>query len=316
MNKFPLLSILTLLIYMPFELNSQSYDPMAVEGATWVMTGYGEFHYIAWAFKIEGDSLLNDTLYKKLNYYDLEVIDDDFSWPKEYKINSVRFAGLMRDDVENRKVYFRSLDIILNKQELVYECKLPFIFIDKEQLLFDFDKTVGDTLTDCMLLPEEDIDMEIKKDTTWFEYDKNRRILSIDEFEDSYQYLIEGIGYRSGLFNEAQLFIHAAKGIGLDYYCIGDMDDCKLNTSIKEYFLEDEISIYPNPVRDRLFIESEAQPERIEIINSFGIRLLSIGWNHNSKTQEMDLSELGPGIFFVKTLFKDQESSLAKFVKL
>ena len=97
--KLLIVSLFTL-IFLPCQMHGQNYRPMAIENATWIMGGYGDYENSHFAYKIEGDTTINQVTYHKLYIYNLERIDS-FS----YAIVDRFYSGYMRDDIENRKVY-------------------------------------------------------------------------------------------------------------------------------------------------------------------------------------------------------------------
>ena len=80
------------------------------------------------------------------------------------------------------------------------------------------------------------------------------------------------------------------------------------------------IRLYPNPVRDILYIESDNENSgRIEILNQEG-RLLKVidtsKQNHSNSTLSIDLIDISPGMYFVKQYSNDMKGyKFGKFVK-
>ncbi|MBT6685239.1 MAG: T9SS type A sorting domain-containing protein, partial [Bacteroidetes bacterium] len=69
--------------------------------------------------------------------------------------------------------------------------------------------------------------------------------------------------------------------------------------SIGENSIENSISIYPNPVKEKLFINSEiAEIEKIDIYNSIG-KLIYTEKN-KAKNIELDVSKYPVGVYFVR----------------
>jgi len=81
---------------------------------------------------------------------------------------------------------------------------------------------------------------------------------------------------------------------------------------IKE--LNVQIFIYPNPAYDYLNIETESRIKEIEILNITGQTLKRI--NHYNNSDQLNVSELKSGMYFVKLLDFNNNTSLMKFVKL
>jgi hypothetical protein len=122
-------------------LSAQPYQPMAVEGAHWVIrsdrlsTLWLDEKFI---FSVRGDTTVSGQSYKKV-YRDQYAFDEDRKVFSKNIIGSSLYA-LMRDDTTQRKVY-----AILG--ETAYD-NCPE---NEEYLLFDFSLTQGDTLSWCSL---------------------------------------------------------------------------------------------------------------------------------------------------------------------
>jgi len=83
--------------------------------------------------------------------------------------------------------------------------------------------------------------------------------------------------------------------------------------NVESYSLSDEISIYPNPSRDRLFIQSKKNKiNSIELYSFSGIKFLD--QNVNSTSYRMNLSDLNMGNYLIIINFKNF-SKQVKFVK-
>ena len=74
--------------------------------------------------------------------------------------------------------------------------------------------------------------------------------------------------------------------------------------------LMDDFKVYPNPVNDRLYIETSTQIQSIEVYDIYG-RIQNL---RNSETQKLrnsiDVSDLNSGIYFVK--IKTEEGNIVK----
>lgn len=73
---------------------------------------------------------------------------------------------------------------------------------------------------------------------------------------------------------------------------------------------QSEISIYPNPVKDILFIKSKEKIVKVEIFDSAGRILKSLSLNGDS----INVSELSKGNYIIKLITKDK-SVIEKFIK-
>jgi len=71
------------------------------------------------------------------------------------------------------------------------------------------------------------------------------------------------------------------------------------------------IEIYPVPANDFIYIKSPIIIEKLEVYSNIGIRVIS---DHNtSKTYQLFVSHLSPGIYFIK-IETEQDLILRKIV--
>lgn len=91
---------------------------------------------------------------------------------------------------------------------------------------------------------------------------------------------------------------------GPDYVSIIDLS---LNPFIPEQNADELISIYPNPASDRLFINSELQYERVEIVDIDGKTVL-----RENEISTLDISHLAPGTYIVK--ISNRQMSVSKIL--
>lgn len=85
-----------------------------------------------------------------------------------------------------------------------------------------------------------------------------------------------------------------------------------ISTGVKQY-TETSISLYPNPVKDRLFIDlSGSKSEHVSIYDLMGKEVYCM--KVNEQRPVIDLSALVPGIYLVKA-FGIKGTSVSKFIK-
>jgi hypothetical protein len=77
-----------------------------------------------------------------------------------------------------------------------------------------------------------------------------------------------------------------------------------------EVFHSQDISIYPNPTKDELFIKSESQIKKVEIYSLTGSLLLS----ENNFNEKISVSALPKGVYVVR-IYTDKGSVVSKVVK-
>jgi len=185
------------LCLLSYTIISQAYRAMAVEGATWVYEGWGDFNGYSETYFIKGDTIIGNTKYKNVFL--------NSSW-----------YGYMRDDTITKKVY-TSPSLI----SIFEECNLDSLHLEQEILFCDFNYSIGDTIKTCLW--EENSDYyEIKFEDRRNLFYEEFRVLS---FEDTIEYnsqinLIEGIGSLDGFLGSLSSIITSGGGINLSTYCI------------------------------------------------------------------------------------------------
>ncbi len=83
----------------------------------------------------------------------------------------------------------------------------------------------------------------------------------------------------------------------------------QLNT--KTVNIENKLSIYPNPVQDKLFIDSSENFKEIAVFDIYGKKVLNVDF----QTKSLDVSGLSKGIYILKFLAESDEVFMRKFVK-
>lgn len=76
---------------------------------------------------------------------------------------------------------------------------------------------------------------------------------------------------------------------------------------------EGEIKIYPNPAFDYITIQSEKEFSIITIMDARGSTIIEE--SKNQQTQEIDISNIKPGLYFIKLINKEGEEQTYRFVK-
>ena len=83
----------------------------------------------------------------------------------------------------------------------------------------------------------------------------------------------------------------------------------QLNT--KTVNIENKLSIYPNPVQDKLIIDSTENFKEIAVFDIYGKKILNVDF----QTKSLDVSGLSKGIYILKFLAESNEVFMRKFVK-
>ena len=78
--------------------------------------------------------------------------------------------------------------------------------------------------------------------------------------------------------------------------------------------LASSFNIYPNPVKDELFIETEMNVEEVAIYDIYGRQAMSQQVNETASQQVVNVADLNSGIYFVKVVTSEGEI-VKRFVK-
>jgi len=217
-------------------LFAQEYQPMALEGATWVYQKAGYFDPGFFGYSIQGDTVIEGESYKLL--YKLKFFDElEFL---EFEIDLDAQVAAIRDDSLDRKVYVRVFDELPE-----VACRESFDFSGEETLLYDFSLGVGDTTVIC------DETVRELKSYQGFGYEVNGY--------KTYQTIgiYERFGDNDGIFGFNYASITASGWVEFKGYCIGDFEDCQDAIgplSTKEVIDTDDIKVSPNPAKDYINI--------------------------------------------------------------
>jgi hypothetical protein len=270
-------------------LSAQDYIPLMQEQATWVIwqwCGVSLECCDLFGYRIEGDTMIEGTAYKKV--YRLEFFIDQYPFNPYRKSGQVLF-GAIREDLDERRVYAR----IFESGWVGWYCNDP----GPEKLWYDFSLEVGDTLPSCIHIwtsPINAID-------TAFSFGEDRRRWSVIG-EAGYVYQVEGLGTGTGLFDpEFGAPQSGESSYTLEHYCIGSEADCGIidATSVRELALPaSTISIAPNPASGLVRISLKGQEGGIEGISLYSPSgQLLREWVGN---QGVDVSDLTPGLYWVR----------------
>ncbi|EDP95390.1 T9SS type A sorting domain-containing protein [Kordia algicida OT-1] len=81
-----------------------------------------------------------------------------------------------------------------------------------------------------------------------------------------------------------------------------------------EKFQKKNIVMYPNPVKKKLYFDFKGfSPEKINILSLVGSSIFEAKVSHQQNA--IDLSFLSPGIYFMKTTYKDGDTTVSRFLK-
>lgn len=95
------------------------------------------------------------------------------------------------------------------------------------------------------------------------------------------------------------------------YNTAGVMIDCSTISDTEENLPTDqELTLYPNPITEKLFLSSEKMIQEVKVVDLTG-KLVKTSTESN-----IDLSELSDGVYFVTVTFNDETKVIRKVVKI
>jgi hypothetical protein len=231
----------------------------------------------------------------------------------KYNGNEIVYAGAIREDTINQKVFI----------------KLPD---QEESLLYTFNEKVGDTIA---------IDTSVFKDVFTIRYIKSVGIFNFNGFIgkkisicDTVKRVIpsikmppyesftddwyEGIGSLKTLFDLQNLGVPEGFTKLLCFwnnenkiYTNPDWTICEYTdwVGIKEQELKSVINIYPIPASQKLMIDTKFPIEKIELLDLNGKLLIT------TKALNFDISNINNGFYILNVYFKSGERTTRKLIK-
>ena len=250
-------------------MQAQEYLPIAQKGNEWhtlSTTLFGYSNYVNWC---SGDTIIGDVQYMKI----MGTLNDGYP----------HLFTVLRE--EDGKVWKRHLNT------------------SEETLLYDFTASVGDTL--CFGEPGasfvlDSISMvqigDVDRRKFWFglEYDG----LGNPRAKETW---VEGIGSDFGLLWSGYYGVYDGWHCLLCFHQYGELvwqnpeyNTCSYPYDAIEENKDSEISVYPNPVRDRVVIEGIEAVE-IQVYNTLG-RVVKTVWG----TNEIPVADLPQGVYMLR----------------
>ncbi|MFC2102520.1 T9SS type A sorting domain-containing protein [Bacteroidota bacterium] len=325
MNRFfTKILVLLSLTFISQSITAQGYTPLDLsEGATWSHTecGFKPEWGAVYKFKIFGDSVLNNQTYKKIYFQARRGVGVCSTCNFTFNRDSSTLFALIRQSIPKRKVYF------------IY----PTVS-DKEWMGYDFDITdVGQTVAGFSLIltvdPESTVASIYVYQMTVDDIDSacvngeyvKRYYFGAGNGGNVYhlpEYWIEGIGSTHGLLVQGfggpdwiqGLYCFSNKEGGVFYDSAAILScvtresltcdegfDCSPVTYIERGTPETMIQVYPNPARERLFIESKSPSGvlTLTLFNMMGQKSLvkTIQWMNQQES--IDISSLPSGFYYL-----------------
>lgn len=280
-------------VYHPFPDSSANWN-FTVQNVCWGVVGNSLYQH-QMSFVFGPDTVINQTAYHSL-YIPAYIVNAGphcYNPPAGNYILPGKYAGAIRNDHAARKTY------IIPEQTSV------------EQLLYDFNWQVGDTITGYLDHPFsvfEDTVISVDSVLVGSTY---RKRWYIDPW---YQvYLIEGIGSTYGILNPLPAGLTDHDGYILDCFSQNNVPlypsgttGCQVLTHVNEVTTEPgDLTVYPNPTRQHLFLQLPAKyrsvATEIEVIGLDGKSAFhSMEISDQASTISLNLSALPQGIYLIK----------------
>lgn len=278
-----------LIISLSLKAQTQSYEyiPIVKEGLQIWTTDqkYGQYNeqyrYERLALT-EEDTIIDGKSYKKLYSFT----------EREFDIETATFVCGIREN-ENKQVF------------VAYHNRPEF-------MLYDFSLTEGDSI---LADGEYELYFNVTNVDTLVFNGVERREITLQFYNYAWVTWIEGIGNIEGLLMDWRSYTMAMdpmpnvrlrcyeyneECLYSDFSFNESIDDCytPLYTGLEENQIQNNISLYPNPTKERVYINTSIPIKKITISNLLGQKIKN--YNTSQVKSSIDISELNKGIYFVK----------------
>jgi hypothetical protein len=290
---------------------ARDYIPFPTANAVWRECNYNAFelqHEEDYQYIITGDSLISEKTYHKLQRTGYVRLWDDFHRYNYYSYSINEYAGCYRNDTIEKKVWY--------------------VFPDDntEQLLYDFNLQIGDTLPVKFGYPFG-IGIITNIDAIVLDDGLHKRFEVFREFYGDF-YIIEGVGSTIGLIlnipppgviDPFDIILRCFSINGNPIYMnpipgLANCDTAYLD--IKNYHQNKiGISLYPNPVNEQLTVKcNDLNITHIQIIDVTGRAIIDVIPKNDEQEIILDVRSLPAGLYFIKATI-DKQSVVRKIVK-
>lgn len=269
--------------YQPFDFENGMWYCRYVSKGGWFGADFERTKYVTDSVKFycNGDTTINDFVYKKLYYSGFSSV---LGLP-EKPISG--YYSAIRNDTINKKILYAPAGYDAANTGSGF-------------ILYDFNLAVGDSIGYNYSTSKKDIVTSI--DTVVYCNRAHRRFNT----ESGWNTLIEGIGSVNALF---PLVSPTDYGILLCYQEYGNNDcvDCKIFTPISSV-VSNELNIYPNPTTGELNIVPNDNIQSIEIFDIHGKMVDKI-------VSDFDNIKLNQNGVFILRINRNNQLYIQKIVK-
>ncbi len=189
----------------------------------------------------------------------------------------------------------------------------------QEYLIYDFTAGVGDQIEISYSFTT--IQLEVLS-VEFIELNSGeiRKMMEVARIgaSDFSVFWIEGVGGLRAPMNSERMFDEDV-WTELNCYLFNDnleysIKDCALTNVDNPVSEEDDLTIYPNPGFDHLYIESN-QMDKILFIDIFDLGSNRIIAKQELISPELDINHLTKGVYFLKIIYQDGSNNLLSFLK-
>ncbi|MCU7615169.1 T9SS type A sorting domain-containing protein [Chryseobacterium sp. GMJ5] len=85
------------------------------------------------------------------------------------------------------------------------------------------------------------------------------------------------------------------------------------NLGVRSVELDESVSVYPNPVKDNLYVKSAKDIAEFHVFNMVGQKIYS--QKNNSEKPQLNVSNLAKGNYILQMIDKNGNTSIARFIK-
>jgi len=267
----------------------QQYVAFPVDSAKWreyhtQMSTPGSYTWQEIDYFLNGDSVLNSLVYHKLY---------------QSRING-EYYSVGPYGVPYNAIYGGFYNVLIG---YIREISKTIYFLEDgqitETILYDFNNlSIGDSVYGQYPI--------VNIDSIFIDNVYRKRYL-ISAYTMDSLFLIEGIGYSSGLFpsfnefeNSDDLICFSKNNqiIWMNLYAQSQYP-CETILKISNNNLN-KYKIYPNPSQGKIYLNTNFNIKSIEITNILGIAIYNNTINNFQNTYEIDLTTIPKGIYFVK----------------
>ncbi|MGK0366348.1 MAG: hypothetical protein ACI85O_003421 [Saprospiraceae bacterium] len=236
--------------YIPIIEQNKHYFVTSIQSAGWY-NGY--IGYV-----MRGDTLVENLIYTKVyRQVFAEQVGDFSDYEPPYELRYELLFALMREDINERKIYARIYD---ENYPIHWWCDENYE-LGEEILLYDFGQSVGDVMSFCPFLPTStNTNADLILDSIYLEesWGESRRFFRYSGGEEGRRFYIkEGLGGFEGIFSQFNIALEDEGWYILLNICIDTNEECGIVDFVatKDILpLTNEIKLSPNPTSGQIIL--------------------------------------------------------------